>query len=82
MKTITNLVSKAVMISFVLFGVAPLISLVLFGALPSLPGIQSEASWIALDLSLGVIFFVSYIAIALCSNSKYSVRSSYKKIFA
>ncbi|PSJ16041.1 hypothetical protein [Nitrosomonas supralitoralis] len=65
-----------------LLGVFLLLGVVLFGASTSVSAIQSEASWVVLDLFLGIVFFVSYIVIASLSGPKNTVRRSYTKIFA
>ena len=79
MKTsqLTNEVVKAI---FILFGILPLIGLVLFGALPAFSAMQFEVSWIAIDIILGAVIFLSYLVIG--SVSKNRTRYPHKKIYA
>jgi len=80
MKTSQSLLSTAVKATFVLFGVLPLVGLAAFGDLRSFSLMQSEISWLEIDLMLGAIFFVSYLLIGSVSNSK--TRLPMKKIYA
>ena len=80
MKTSQNIFYTAVKFTFVLFGILPLIGLVLFGGLPSFSVMQSEVSWIEADLILGMIFFLSYLAIG--SMFKNKTRFALQKIYA
>ena len=80
MKTSQNLFSTAVKVTFVLFGVLPLIGLITFGDLRSLSVMQSEISWLEIDLILGAVFFLSYLVIGSVSGNK--TRLPLKKIYA
>lgn len=80
MKTSQNLFSTAVKVTFVLFGVLPLIGLITFGDLRSLSVMQSEISWLEIDLILGAAFFLSYLVIGSVSGNK--TRLPLKKIYA
>ena len=80
MKTSQSLFSTAVKTTFVLFGVLPLIGLITFGDLHSLSVMQSEISWLEIDLMLVAVFFVSYLLIGSVSKSK--TRLPMKKIYA
>lgn len=80
MKTSQSLFSTAVKVTFVLFGVLPLVGLAAFGDLRSFSLMQSEISWLEIDLILGAVFFVSYLLIGSVSNSK--TRLPMKKIYA
>ncbi|MXS81535.1 hypothetical protein [Nitrosomonas oligotropha] len=80
MKTSQNLFSTAVKVTFVLFGVLPLIGLITFGDLRSLSVMQSEVSWLEIDLILGAVFFLSYLVIGSVAGNK--TRLPLKKIYA
>lgn len=80
MKTSQTLFSTAVKATFVLFGVLPLVGLAAFGDLRPFSLMQSEISWLEIDLMLGAVFFVSYLLIGSVSNSK--TRLPMKKIYA
>lgn len=80
MKTSQSLFSTAVNATFVLFGVLPLVGLVAFGDLHSLSVMQSEISWLEIDLMLGAVFFLSYLLIGSVSKSR--TRLPMKKIYA
>lgn len=80
MKTSQSLFSTAVKATFVLLGVLPLVGLAVFGDLRSFSLMQSEISWLEIDLILGAVFFLSYLLIGSVSSSK--TRLPMKKIYA
>ena len=80
MKTSQSLFSAAVKTTFILFGVLPLIGLVAFGDLRSFSVMQSEISWLEIDLLLGTVFFLSYLLIGGISKNR--TRLPMKKIYA
>ncbi|MBX3617025.1 hypothetical protein [Nitrosomonas sp.] len=80
MKTSQSLLSTAIKAAFVLLGALPLAALAAVGDLHSLSVMQSEISWLEIDLILGVVFFVSYLLIGSVSKSK--TRLPMKKIYA
>ena len=80
MKTSQSLFSTAIKVTFVLFGVLPLVGLAAFGDLRSFSVMQSEVSWLEIDLMLGAVFFLSYLLIG--SVSKGRTRLPMKKIYA
>lgn len=80
MKTSQNIFYTAVKATFVLFGIVPLIGLMIFGDLPSFSIMQSEVSWLEADITLGALFFLSYLTIGNISDNK--TRLPLKKIYA
>jgi len=80
MKTSQGLLNTAVKATFVLFGVLPLVGLAAFGDLRSFSLMQSEISWLEIDLLLGTVFFLSYLLIGGISKNR--TRLPMKKIYA
>ena len=80
MKTSHSIFSAAVKTTFFLFGVLPLIGFVAFGDLRSFSIMQSEVSWLEIDLMLGAAFFLTYLLVGSISKSR--TRLPMKKIFA
>ena len=74
MKTNHNVISTAMRMTLVLFGIVPAVGFLLFGDLNSLAG------WLEVDLILGMVFFLSYLVIG--SSSKNETRLPMKKIYA
>lgn len=74
MKANHNVISTAMRMTLVLFGIVPAVGFLLFGDLNSLAG------WLEVDLILGMVFFLSYLVIG--SSSKNGTRLPMKKIYA
>ncbi|MBX9895867.1 MAG: hypothetical protein K2Y09_11965 [Nitrosomonas sp.] len=74
MKANHNVISTAMRMTLVLFGIVPAVGFLLFGDLNSLAG------WLEVDLILGMVFFLSYLVIG--SSSKNETRLPMKKIYA
>ncbi len=74
MKASHNVMSTAMRLTLVLFGIVPAVGFLLLGDANSL------VSWLEVDLILGAVFFLSYLVIASLTPNKR--RLPMKKIYA
>lgn len=70
MKLTQKMIFKAAKIAFVLFGIMPLIVFMIFGDLPSLSVMETQFSWIEVDIILGALFFLGYLLIGSLSRNR------------